>query len=138
MKRIDALKLLMGDDDSGKLTIEICGTFYQAERWIQIYEYLNADILVPKENLQEPKDEAEKKDTKPAENDTKPTANNNKPVKKVTAGSGKRGRESMVDTGKLIALAKAGWTKEKIADELKVSVATVYGHLKKAREEGKL
>ena len=150
MKRIDALKLLMGDDDSGKLTIEICGTFYQAERWIQIYEYLNADILVPKEDLQEPKDEAEnnsrkqqqktaaENDSKPVADDTKPTANNNKPVKKVTAGSGKRGRESMVDTGKLIALAKAGWSREKIADELKVSVATVYGHLKKAREEGKL
>ena len=81
---------------------------------------------------------AAENDTEPAANNTKPTANNNKPVKKVTAGSSKRGRESTVDTGKLIALAKAGWTKEKIADELKVSVATVYGHLKKAREEGKI
>jgi ribosome-binding protein aMBF1 (putative translation factor) len=75
-----------------------------------------------------------------AENNSKPVANNNKPVKKVTAGSEKKkpGPPFKIDTGKLIALAKAGWTKEKIADELKVSVATVYGHLKKAREEGKI
>ena len=142
MKRIDALKLLMGDNDTGKLTIEICGTFYQAERWIQIYEYLNADVLEPKGDLQEPKDEAKKKDCnftailqQDQSIDTKPAVNNTKPVTKVTAGHGKR---RTVDAGKLIALHKAGWTPEKIADELSCHVATVYNYLRKAKEEGKL
>lgn len=149
MKRIDALILMMGDDDISEITIKICGTYCPVKTWIKIYDYLNADLLVSKEDLQETKDEAEKKDcnftasleqdhgidTKPVANSIKPVANSIKPVKKVTAGSKKREK---LDDGKLLALAKAGWTKEKIAEELKVGVATVYNHLKKAREEGRL
>lgn len=67
--------------------------------------------------------------------DTKPVEKGTKPVKKVTAGRGKR---KTVDAGKLIALHKAGWTPEKIADELSCHVATVYNYLRKAKEEGKI
>ena len=123
MKRIDALKLMIGDDDTSEITIKICGTYYPVETWVRIYDYLNADLLEPKEDLQEPKGEQQK-----------PKAVALIP-KKVVAGSGSR---KPIDTGKLIALAKAGWTKEKIAEELQISVATVYNYLKKAREEGKL
>lgn len=45
------------------------------------------------------------------------------------------GRKKKVDTGKLLALRKAGWTIEKIADELSVSVGTVCNYLKKLEEE---
>lgn len=45
------------------------------------------------------------------------------------------GRKKKVDTGKLLALRKAGWTIEKIADELSISVGTVCNYLKKLEEE---
>lgn len=49
------------------------------------------------------------------------------------------GRKKKVDTGKLLALRKAGWTIEKIADELSISVGTVCNYLKKleAGNEGR-
>ena len=47
-------------------------------------------------------------------------------------------KKKKVDVGKLLALHKAGWKADKIADELRISVATVYNHLSKARKEGKL
>ena len=34
-----------------------------------------------------------------------------------------------IDTGKIKALKKAGWSVAKIADEMRCSVATVYNHL---------
>lgn len=40
-----------------------------------------------------------------------------------------------MDTGKLLALRKAGWTIEKIADELSVSVGTICNYLKKLEGE---
>lgn len=43
-----------------------------------------------------------------------------------------------IDDGKLMALYKAGRTKEWIADDMGISIATVYNHLKKLREEGKI
>ncbi len=52
------------------------------------------------------------------------------------AASGKeRKKKVAVDTGKLLALRKAGWTIGKIADELNVSVSTVCNYLKKLEEE---
>ena len=135
MKRIDALRLMMRDDDTGEITIKICGAYFTAEKWLRVYDYLNADLLIPKEDIQKPKDEAEKKGCNFTATLQQDQSIDTKPVKKVTAGRGKR---RTIDEGKLIALAKAGWTREKIAEELRVSVATVYGHLKKAREEGKL
>lgn len=41
----------------------------------------------------------------------------------------KRGPKKALDVGKLVALHNAGWSVAKIADELKVSVRTVYKYL---------
>ena len=41
----------------------------------------------------------------------------------------KRGPKKALDVGKLVALYNAGWPAAKIADELKVSVGTVYNYL---------
>lgn len=46
----------------------------------------------------------------------------------VLPPTGKKARKT-VDVGKLIALHNAGWSVAKIADELKVSVQTVYKYL---------
>lgn len=48
-----------------------------------------------------------------------------KPKKKVSK------KRSHVDTGKIGALRKAGWSVAKIADEMGVSQATIYNYLKK-------
>ena len=125
MRRIDALKALTGKTMVGTFSVLTdTGEAWSAAELVKVYDYLSQEIPEPKDNICKPK--AVKQD------------HEHRPVQKVTAGSGKRGRESTIDTGKLIALAKAGWTKEKIADELKVCEATVYSHLKKAREEGRL
>ena len=42
----------------------------------------------------------------------------------------KKTRNRNIDYGKIKALKDAGWTAEKIADEMKISVATVYNHSK--------
>lgn len=39
-----------------------------------------------------------------------------------------------VDTGKIGALAKRGWTPKAIADDMGIAESTVYNHLKKMRE----
>lgn len=126
MKRIDALRSLMGDGiQSVDLYVDFNGapTRVRADLAIKLYDYLAEDLCDPKEDPQKPK---EKLDERKAD----------KPIpEKVVAGSQKREK---IDMGKLIALAKAGRTKEWIADEMGVSVATVYNYLKKAREEGKL
>lgn len=60
---------------------------------------------------------------------------------KTTRPSGKAGgstapgtKRKKVDTGKLLALHQAGWTGKKIAEELRVSEATVSSYLKKMEE----
>ena len=40
-----------------------------------------------------------------------------------------------VDTGKMIALRRAGWSMKKIAEELKISEGSVYNYLKKMAGE---
>ncbi len=50
----------------------------------------------------------------------------------------KGGRTSTVDTGKLIALRKAGWTTEQIAEELNVDKSTVSYHVAKLKKEGQI
>lgn len=63
------------------------------------------------------------------------TSSTDKPATNCVA-SGKEGKKRVaVDTGKLLALRKAGWTIEKIADELSVSTGTVCNYLKKLEEE---
>ena len=46
-----------------------------------------------------------------------------------------RTKRAKVDTGKLLALHKAGWPNTKIAEELKVSDVTVGNYLRKLKEE---
>ena len=126
MRRIDALKALAGKTMVGTFSVLTdTGEAWSAAELVKIYEYLSEEIPEPKDDLCKPKA-------------VRAAGHDRKPAEKATAVSGKRGRESTIDTGKLIALAKAGWTKEKIADELKVCEATVYSHLKKAREEGRI
>ena len=45
------------------------------------------------------------------------------------------GKRKKIDTGKLIALHKAGWPVAKIAEELRVSERVVYLNLQKMKEE---
>ena len=45
-----------------------------------------------------------------------------------------RGRARKVDVGKIYALHKAHWSAEKIADEMGISVATVYKYLREIKE----
>lgn len=122
MKRIDAIKKLMTGADDVLIRMED-GTEYYGRELVELYAYLDVELCDPKEDPQKPK---EKLDERKAD----------KPIpEKVVAGSGKREK---IDMGKLIALAKAGRTREWIADEMGVSVATVYNYLKKAKEEGRL
>lgn len=48
---------------------------------------------------------------------------------KQTEQTKKTGRRPSVDTGKVEALYKAGWTIPKIADEMRVSKQTIKNHL---------
>ena len=122
MKRIEAIKKLMTGADDVMIRLKD-GTVYYCRELVNLYAYLDAELCDPKEDPQKPK---EKLDERKA----------NKPIpEKAVAGSKKREK---IDTGKLIALAKAGRTREWIADEMGVSVATVYNYLKKAKEEGKI
>lgn len=50
--------------------------------------------------------------------------------KQQSAADKKSGREPF-DTGKMIALLEGGWSVAKIADEMRVSEATIYNHMKK-------
>ena len=41
-----------------------------------------------------------------------------------------------IDTGKIVALRKAGWPIKKIAEEMRLAEATICNHIKKAAKEG--
>lgn len=60
------------------------------------------------------------------------------PLKGFVAHDVKRGRGKDVDVGKIKALHKAHWTAEQIADDMGISVPTVYKYLRKLRESGEL
>ena len=89
-----------------QITIVI-DTFDELEKLRSLFEVKPADVKV------------EKKEVKPALAE--------KPQETVRGRNGKR---IPIDTGKIKALRKAGWSAEKIADEMRCSVATVYNHLK--------
>ena len=59
--------------------------------------------------------------SKPQKTDIKQKETELKPAAKTT--------KKKIDTGKIKALKKAGWSVPKIADEMRCSVATVYNHL---------
>ena len=52
------------------------------------------------------------------------------PAAKESPAPEKKKRNRGIDYGKIKALKDAGWTAEKIADEMGISVATVYNHSK--------
>lgn len=85
------------------------------ERVLHYHDYCLENLLTMKykgaETVEEP------------EADPEPKQEQRKPVK------GKP-----VDTGKIGALAKRGWTPKAIADDMGIAESTVYNHLKKIRE----
>lgn len=54
------------------------------------------------------------------------------PVKKTAKKKPAKQIKKVVDSGKILALHKANWKPEKIADEMGISTQTVYNHIKKA------
>ena len=52
------------------------------------------------------------------------------PPKAVVKAKPKPKKNKEVDVGKIIALNKAGWSVEKIADEMRIGKSTVYKKLK--------
>lgn len=136
MKRAEVLReFIKGEDiEDVRICINLKGSteaaYYSASTLLLIYDYLDQDLAGSsdsKSELCEPKDKPRKPKTK--------TARSSTPAKKVTAGGGKR---RTVDAGKLIALYKAGWHPEKIADELGCHVTTVYNYLRQCKDEGKI
>ena len=47
------------------------------------------------------------------------------------------GRKKKLDTGKMTALRNAGWSYEKIADEMGCSAGTVWNYFNKGKEDKK-
>lgn len=58
------------------------------------------------------------------------------PKTKSTAKAKAEPKKSGVDHGKLIALHKAGWSIEKIADELGCTTTTVRNHIRQEEQNG--
>ena len=59
-----------------------------------------------------------------------------KPAKQPKAESKKKGGPAGIDHGKLIALHKAGWSIEKIADEMGCTTTTVRNHIRQEEQNG--
>lgn len=59
-----------------------------------------------------------------------------KPKTKSTAKAKAEPKKSGVDHGKLIALHKAGWSIEKIADEMDCTTTTVRNHIRQEEQNG--
>lgn len=118
MRKGEVLKSLLSDD-SGlkvKMTVQFRGVPepIDADVAIKIWEQLNA---IADASDQDPRQRAEPKKEKPA--DAKKPG---KPKKKL-------------DDGKMLALRKAGWTYEKIADEMGCSTQTVINHIKERERQ---
>ena len=74
-----------------------------------------------------PKPEATKEE-EPKEEKPKPEATKEEEPKE------EKPKRKRIDQGKVLALAKAGWSAQKIADEMGCSVPAVYNALKKEAE----
>lgn len=59
-----------------------------------------------------------------------------KPKAQPKAESKKKGGPAGIDHGKLIALHKAGWSIEKIADEMGCTTTTVRNHIRQEEQNG--
>lgn len=104
MKRGEALMQFMTGTNDFNIMIEIDNdmNIISAEVAVKIWKYLNEPVL------------EEKKETK-----------KEVPPKQIQKAKKK------LDTPKMVALRKAGWTYEKIADEMGCSTQTVINHIKK-------
>ena len=101
MRKGEALKSLL-ESSAMKLKVVFNDiNLMDARMAVQIWEELNAELDTPK------REEA--------------------PVPKPTNPTGKK---KPLDDGKMLALRKAGWTYEKIADEMRCSAQTVINHIK--------
>lgn len=69
--------------------------------------------------------EPELEKAQPEIKETKPTADKQRDAAK------RQQKRKPFDTGKMIALLRAGWNVPKIADEMGVSEPTIYNHMKK-------
>ena len=120
MKRVDALRSLMaGGIQRVDLKADLDGELISidAVMAMRLYDYLHEDLPDPKKDR--------KSGASLMQDQCKLRKNELKERKKI-------------DMGKLVALAKAGRTREWIAEDMGISVATVYNYLKKAKEEGLL
>lgn len=81
--------------------------------------------------MKQPQTKAEEKPEKEPEQkaEAKPT-----PPPKSPVG---QGRKRKLDTGKMTALRNAGWSYEKIADEMGCSAGTVWNYFNKDKEDKK-
>lgn len=63
-----------------------------------------------------------------------------KKMKTVSAADGEDGKsgKSKIDTGKVMALTKAGWSAAQIADEMKINTQAVYDARYRLKKEGRL
>ena len=68
------------------------------------------------------------------EPETKEEVKPTQPTPNSTAG---QGRKTKQDTGKMTALRNAGWSYEKIADEMGCSAGTVWNYFNKDKEDKK-
>lgn len=104
-------KLLTGIEEVDELLLVIVNDDLDtigAHEAIRIWEKLNEEIPGTVKKMDPPKEEQ-----KPA------------PIKAV-----KGGKKKQLDDGKMLALRKAGWSYEKIADEMHCAPQTVINHLK--------
>lgn len=81
--------------------------------------------------MKQPQTKAEEKPEKEPEQkaEAKPTPPPKSPVR--------QGRKRKLDTGKMTALRNAGWSYEKIADEMGCSAGTVWNYFNKDKEDKK-
>lgn len=109
MKRVDFFRAMQ---KTGCCTVSVRvdeGPSLLVEDAITLYDFLDKEVEDPKAELCEPKDKLQE-------------------PKKA-----KRKRRVVVDLGKVQALHKAGWSYEKIAEEIGCSVATIMARLKEGR-----
>ena len=107
-------KLLTGIEEVDELLLVVVNDDLDtigAHEAIRIWEKLNEEIPGSTRKMDPPKEEQ-----KPA------------PIKAV-----KGGKKKQLDDGKMLALRKAGWSFEKIADEMHCATQTVINHLNETK-----
>ena len=83
-------------------------------------------------------DEEEKEEAVPAESDPDPEPEPDPEEPKESETPTSKYAPKNLDNGKIAALHRAGWSNEKIADEMGVTGVTIGNRIKKMRERGEL